>query len=107
MRLELAWWELVGDDPSVDALLANPSLHAARREWSLVPNLVTKLWLSAGAPARWGALMIWNGDKPPLAQLPRNISAEIIGRPPDQRLSFDVLDPELQNLDQQPCTRTR
>lgn len=92
MLLELAWWELGHRDPSAVELVANPSFQSARQEWDRVPNLLTKLWLSSEATPRWGALMIWSGDKPPPARLPRNISAEIIGRPADHRLSFDVLD---------------
>jgi hypothetical protein len=90
--LELAWWELGDDDPPVEELLANPSFQSARKEWHDVPNLVAKFWLSSATSRRWGALMIWLGDKPPLARMPSNVSATMLGRPPDHRLAFDVLD---------------
>ena len=106
MQLELAWWELGDGDPPVDALLSNPSFQAAQQDWAQVPNLLTKLWLASGAAPRWGALMIWNGEKPPLARLPRNVSAEIIGRPPDHRLFFDVLDPKRPSNVDEPCALT-
>jgi trans-2,3-dihydro-3-hydroxyanthranilate isomerase len=92
VQLDLAWWELGERDPSAAELLASPSFQSARKEWDGVPNLLTKLWLASGSNPRWGALMIWTGDKPPVARLPRNISAELIGRPPDHRLSFDVIE---------------
>jgi len=90
--LELAWWELGDGDPRVEELAANPNIQSAHEEWRDVPNLRAKLWLSSPVTRRWGALMLWEGDKPALAQLPRNVSAQVIGRPADHRISFDVLD---------------
>jgi trans-2,3-dihydro-3-hydroxyanthranilate isomerase len=91
--LELAWWELGEGDPRVEELAANASIQSAQEEWRDVPNLCEKLWLISSATRRWGALMLWDGDKPALARLPRNVSAQVIGRPPDHRISFAVLEP--------------
>lgn len=100
MRVELAWWDLGADDPDADALAASPEIQRAFAEWDRVPNLTTKLWLASRDTRRWGALMLWHGDKPDPANLPRNVSAELLGRPPDHRLAFEV-------MERPPCTHTR
>jgi hypothetical protein len=92
MRVELAWWDLGAGDPDADELAASPAIQQAFAEWDRVPNLTTKLWLISRDAGHWGALMLWHGEKPDRANLPRNISAELIGRPPDHRIAFDVVE---------------
>ncbi|GAA5444271.1 hypothetical protein Misp06_02457 [Microbulbifer sp. NBRC 101763] len=89
MRIELAWWDLDDNDPAPDELKGCLT-DEVLKEWELVPNMITKLWLVSEDTPRWGALMIWCGDKPNLSDMPPNISAEIINRPPDHRIAFDV-----------------
>ncbi|MCX4028190.1 hypothetical protein H0A36_20440 [Endozoicomonas sp. SM1973] len=90
MRIELAWWDLNENDPTQN-FLSTSLTNQILEQWALVPNLTMKLWLGSEDTPRWGALMIWHGDKPDVAKMPRNMSADIIGRPPDHRIAFDVL----------------
>lgn len=92
MRLEVAWWDLGPGDPDAAALAANPAIQRALAEWRDIPNLTTKRWLVSADGRRWGALTLWHGEKPDPASLPRNVSAERIGRPPDHRIAFEVLE---------------
>lgn len=92
MRVELAWWDLGADDPDADELAASPAIQRAFAEWDRVPNLTAKLWLVSRDARHWGALMLWHGETPDRASLPRNVSAELIGRPPDHRIAFDVVE---------------
>ncbi|MGY3961916.1 hypothetical protein [Aeromonas popoffii] len=89
MRIELAWWSLAESDPQPPQLRArlDESVH---REWHGVKNLAMKLWLESIQPPRWGALTIWEGEKPAVATLPVNLSAKWIGRPADQYFSFEA-----------------
>ncbi|MBU2849944.1 hypothetical protein [Acidithiobacillus ferrivorans] len=90
MHIELAWWDLDENDPDT-AALTSILTRQVRDEWEQVPNLMVKLWLVSGDSPRWGALMIWESDKPERLKLPSNISAKMIGRQPDHRIAFDVL----------------
>jgi hypothetical protein len=90
MRIELAWWDLDENDPDPQVLSASLT-DQVLEEWARVPSLTTKLWLVSASPPRWGALMIWHADKPEVEKMPSNISAKVIGRPPDHRTAFDVL----------------
>lgn len=90
MHIELAWWDLDENDPEVGVLSASLT-NQILKEWELVPNLTMKFWLASEDVPRWGSLMIWHGDKPEPSKMPPNISAEIIRRRPDHRITFDVL----------------
>ncbi len=90
MFIELAWWDLNENDPDVDFLAASLNSQVLR-QWEGVHNMTAKLWLVSRNTPRWGALMIWHGAKPDISTMPPNMSAQIIGRPPDHRTAFDVL----------------
>ncbi|SFO01192.1 hypothetical protein [Xenorhabdus japonica] len=90
MKIELAWWDLDDNDPNVDILSASLTKQILE-EWENVPNLTKKFWFTSNKGSCWGAMMIWNGDKPDISVMPNNISGEIIGRVPDHRIIFDVL----------------
>jgi hypothetical protein len=85
MILDLSFWELDGE-PSVDALQA----AIAVEEWERVEGLRLKLWIADRANRRWGAIMLWDPDRPAGAVLPPNRAAELIGRPADYRMRFEV-----------------
>ncbi|UCM91529.1 hypothetical protein [Streptomyces marincola] len=87
MRAELVWWELDGTGRTIDSL--NEHLRTGAVEpWAQVPGLRLKLWIADRAGNRWGAVMIWENERP--AHLPPNLAAGLIGRPPTHRLAFDV-----------------
>ncbi|MBW5481392.1 hypothetical protein [Streptomyces bambusae] len=88
MRVDVAWWDLDGTGRSIDALaerLADEGIDA----WTEVPGLVLKVWVSDRTANRWGAVMLWT-ERPDTALLPPNRAAELIGRPPAHRSSFEV-----------------
>ncbi|MDA0181696.1 hypothetical protein OJ997_15425 [Solirubrobacter phytolaccae] len=80
MIVDIAFWDV--DD--VDALHAATAVE----EWRGIDGLRLKLWIVDRERGRWGAIMLWDGERP--ASLPPNRAAELIGRPADHRLTFDV-----------------
>jgi len=89
MIMELVWWKLGPGDPSVKQLqlqLTDNDLAS----WNQVEALQEKHWIMNEEPPLWGAAMLWRGEKPNVSNLPKNIAAKAIGRPPEVRLSFDV-----------------
>jgi hypothetical protein len=89
MRADVVWWDL--DETSVDVeALAAQLRDDGVAAWADVPGLVVKLWLADRQHNRWGALMLWNPDRPDEVFLPPNRAAELIGAPPSQRSRFDV-----------------
>lgn len=89
MRCEITLWDLDGTAQSVDSLRENLRAGAAD-EWAGVPGLRAKFWVADREGNRWGAVMVWEHDRPADLPLPPNRAAELIGRPPVQHLSFDV-----------------
>lgn len=89
MRVDVVWWELEGTGQTVASLR-----EQLRREgtgaWRAVPGLVFKAWLADPDAQRWGAVMLWDPDRPAGDRLPPNRAAELIGRPPTHRLRFDT-----------------
>jgi hypothetical protein len=49
-----------------------------------------KLWIADRGARQWGAIMVWESAAPLAETLPPNRGAELIGRPPDCRMRFDV-----------------
>lgn len=88
MRVDIAWWELDGTPQTIDSLRDHLRDEAVP-VWTGVPGLRLKLWIADRERNRWGAVMLWVGDRPDEA-LPPNRAAELIGRPPDHRTRFDV-----------------
>jgi trans-2,3-dihydro-3-hydroxyanthranilate isomerase len=89
MRIDLAWWELEGSHQSIDSLREHLR-DGTVDTWAEVPGLRLKLWIADGEHNRWGAVMIWEADRPADLPLPPNRAAELIGRPPDHRTRFEL-----------------
>lgn len=86
MRVDIAWWDLVGTGQTVESLRAH--LREGALAWADVPGLRLKLWVADAEHDRWGAVMVWESDRP--AELPPNTAAELIGGPPAHRFRFEV-----------------
>lgn len=89
MRLEIAWWDLDGTPQTVDSLGAHLR-QGVTDDWAGVPGLWVKFWIADRDRNRWGAVMVWEDDRPDPAVLPPNRAAELIGRPVGHRLGFEV-----------------
>ncbi|MER6710980.1 MULTISPECIES: hypothetical protein [unclassified Streptomyces] len=87
MRIDIAWWDLDGTPQTIDSLREHLR-DGAVAAWGDVPGLRLKLWIADRQHNRWGAVMLWEDDRP--AGLPPNRAAPLIGRPPTHRTSFDV-----------------
>ena len=88
MVIEILWWNLKDDAITIaelNRLITEDVIH----EWRDVNNLIYKTWIADSTGYKWGAIMCWNG--PRAEQLPANLPAGVIGRPPDSRQSFDVV----------------
>ncbi len=88
VRVDVTWWDLPELEADIEALRSDLAVEAA--VWAQVPGLRTKLWIVDRERGRWGAVMIWDAPRPPIARLPPNRALELIGRPPAARASFDV-----------------
>jgi hypothetical protein len=89
MRVDVAWWDLDGTGQTIDSLRAHVG-DEQTREWSGVPGLLLKLWLADPVGNRWGAVMIWQADRPADDLLPANRAAALIGGPPTHRVRFET-----------------
>ncbi|MFI1355902.1 hypothetical protein ACH4TV_20355 [Streptomyces sp. NPDC020898] len=87
MRVDIAWWDLDGTPQTIDSLREHLR-DGAVADWSDVPGLRLKLWIADRRHNRWGAVMLWEADRP--AALPPNRAAQLIGGPPAHRTRFDV-----------------
>jgi trans-2,3-dihydro-3-hydroxyanthranilate isomerase len=90
MRVDIAWWELDGSSAQTIQSLQEHLDHDTVSEWARVPGLRMKLWIADRHTNRWGAVMLWESDRPTDEALPENRAAKLIGRPPDQRLRFET-----------------
>jgi hypothetical protein len=89
MRLDIAWWDLDASAQSIDSLREHLREGAAE-PWADVPGLRLKLWMADREHNRWGAVMLWEADRPADRALPPNLAAELIGYPPTERARFEV-----------------
>jgi trans-2,3-dihydro-3-hydroxyanthranilate isomerase len=89
MRVDIAWWELDGSDQTIDSLREHLE-NGAAGQWAQVAGLRLKIWMADRARNRWGAVMLWESDRPADGPLPPNRAAEMIGRPADHRTRFDI-----------------
>jgi hypothetical protein len=89
MRADIAWWDLDGTGQSIDSLREHLR-DGAVEPWAHVPGLALKFWMADRTGNRWGAVMLWERDRPGSAQLPPNRAAELLGGPPTHRTSFEV-----------------
>jgi len=86
VRVDIAWWDLDGTGQTIDSLRAD--LRDSAAVWSDVPGLRLKVWVADRETNRWGAVMLWEADRP--AELPPNRAAQLIGGPPTHRGRFEV-----------------
>lgn len=89
MRVDIAWWDLDGTPQTVESLREHLRDEAAGT-WAEVPGLLLKLWVADPRTNRWGAVMLWEEDRPGDGRMPPNRAAELIGRPPAHRHRFEV-----------------
>jgi trans-2,3-dihydro-3-hydroxyanthranilate isomerase len=88
MKLEIAWWELDGSPATVDSLARHLREDAVLDNWQPVAGLREKFWIADPVGNRWGAVMIWEDERP--EALPENMAAALIGYPVTHRDRFEV-----------------
>lgn len=89
MRMDIAWWDLDGTPQTIDSLREHLRDSTLAR-WAAVPGLRLKYWIADHEHNRWGAVMLWEAERPQLDQLPPNEAARLIGGPPTVRQIFRV-----------------
>jgi trans-2,3-dihydro-3-hydroxyanthranilate isomerase len=89
VRIDISWWDLDGSAQTIDSLMSHLRDEAVRA-WADVPGLRLKFWMADRVRNRWGAVMIWEHDRPAGQSLPPNRAAELIGWPPQHRLRFEM-----------------
>lgn len=89
MRVDIAWWELDGSVQTIESLRSHLRAGGAA-PWVCVPGLRLKYWIADEANNRWGAVMLWETDRPTDGSMPPNAAADLIGYPPTHRFRFDV-----------------
>jgi len=89
VRIDIAWWDLEGTSQTIDSLGAHLREGTVAR-WAEVPGLRLKCWIADRDHNRWGAVMLWETERPPLERLPPNEATSLIGRPPSLRAVFEV-----------------
>ncbi|WP_416531727.1 hypothetical protein [Streptomyces coelicoflavus] len=90
MKVDIAWWDLTGSAQTIDSMRTHLKDDDGVAEWSGVAGLFMKFWVADAARNRWGAVMVWETDRPAPEELPPNRAAELIGGPPTHRTRFDV-----------------
>ncbi len=88
MKVVIAWWDLDGSEQTVDSLGEFLRAEAVER-WAQVDGLVLKTWIADRERNRWGAVQFWESEEA-LAQPLSTRAAELIGRPPTERMVFDL-----------------
>jgi hypothetical protein len=88
MHAVVAWWDLADSGQTVESLREFLREEAVDR-FSRTPGLRLKFWISDEAAGRWGAVFLWESAEAAAAPLPAR-AAELIGRPPTHRWSFEV-----------------
>ncbi|AJE80579.1 MULTISPECIES: hypothetical protein [Streptomyces] len=89
MRAVVVWWDLEGSGQTISALRGSLEAEGAA-SWERVEGLCLKLWVADPTGNRWGAVMVWEREVPPVGSLPANRAAELIGSPPTVRVEFEV-----------------
>ncbi len=87
MRVDIAWWDLGRSTATIDSLREHLR-DGTVDQWATVEGLRLKFWMADRDRNLWGAVMLWEADRP--AELPPNRAADLIGYPPTHRLGFDV-----------------
>jgi trans-2,3-dihydro-3-hydroxyanthranilate isomerase len=88
MKMEIAWWDLEGSPATVDGLGRHVRQDSVADSWQAVAGLHEKFWIADRDGNRWGAVMIWDDERP--AELPPNRAADLIGAPVTHRDHFEV-----------------
>ncbi len=89
MIVDIVWWDLDGSTQTIASLKAHLNDDVIGR-WTKVPGLRMKHWIADPEKNRWGAMMLWDEDRPPLHLLPPNDAQNLIGLPVAQRARFAV-----------------
>ncbi|WP_381803623.1 PhzF family phenazine biosynthesis protein [Streptomyces niveus] len=86
--MEIAWWALDGSPATTEDLARHLCEEGVVDDWRSVTGLREKFWIADRDGNRWGAVMVWDDERP--AALPENRAAELIGRPVTHRDRFEV-----------------
>lgn len=89
MKIEIVYWCLQDKYFDLDVLRKTID-EKSLSNWRNVDALNEKIWVENEKEGWWGAIMIWDGEKPDLCDLPANVSRDILQRAPDFRMSFDI-----------------
>ena len=89
MIVDISLWDLDGCEHTVESLRASIG-DDVLDDWARVEGLRLKLWIEDRRNHRWGAIMLWEPDRPAGQALPPNRAAALIGRPADHRMRFEV-----------------
>lgn len=89
MIVDIVWWDLDGSTQTIESLKAHLGEDTVGR-WTNVPGLRVKHWIADAEKNRWGAIMLWEGDRPPAHLLPPNDAQNLIGLPVAERSRFTV-----------------
>jgi trans-2,3-dihydro-3-hydroxyanthranilate isomerase len=89
MIVDIVWWNLDGSPQTIESLKARVDEPTIAR-WSNVAGLREKHWIADTAKNRWGAIMLWEGERPSAHLMPPNDAQAAIGLPVAERLRFSV-----------------
>jgi trans-2,3-dihydro-3-hydroxyanthranilate isomerase len=89
MIVDIVWWNLDGSAQTIESLKAQLQDSGVDR-WTNVPGLVSKHWIADAENRRWGAIMLWDEDRPAAHLMPPNDAQDLIGLPVAHRTRFTV-----------------
>ncbi|MFD9434122.1 hypothetical protein [Streptomyces sp. NPDC060002] len=88
MKAMIAWWNLTDSQQTPESL--RDFIRQEEKQWSDIPGLLLKIWLSDPSTGRWGAVLLWESEEAAKAAVLPRSPAELIGHPLDFRAWFDV-----------------
>ncbi|WP_306461763.1 PhzF family phenazine biosynthesis protein [Rhodococcus sp. WS7] len=89
MKLEYIMWDLQSDDDPSVTHLNELTDTAAVDAWRSVPGLAAKYWIHDRGSGQWGAILLWDDDRPAGA-LPAGPALELLERERAHRKDFSV-----------------